>query len=89
MRNDVSSTKEIFFAHEIETIFIEIVLSKTKPLAVCVIYCPPSQTRRKFLINLIPSKKETYTLGDFNINLYLNNKYIFGKYWTPVSSIIS
>ena len=45
VRNDVSSTKEIFFAHEIETIFIEIVLSKTKPLAVGVIYCPPSQTR--------------------------------------------
>ena len=45
MRNDVSSTKEIFFAHEIETIFIEIVLSKTKPLAVGVIYCRPSQTR--------------------------------------------
>ena len=29
--------------------------------------------------------KETYILVDFNINLYLNNKYVFEKYSTAVS----
>ena len=32
--------------------------------------------------------KETYILGDFNINLYLNNKYVFEKCWTIVSNTI-
>ena len=60
VRNDVSSTKEIFFSHEVETIFIEIFLSKTKTLAVGVIFCPPSQTSflKTLTEFLIPSKKK-------------------------------
>ena len=32
--------------------------------------------------------KESYILGDFNINLFLNNKYVFEKCSTTVSNII-
>ena len=32
--------------------------------------------------------KETYVLGDFNINMYLNNKYIFDKCLTIASNTI-
>ena len=32
--------------------------------------------------------KETYILGDFNINLYLNNEYVFEKCSTTVSNTI-
>lgn len=91
VRNDVSSTKEIFFPQEVETIFIEIFLSKTKPLAVGVIFCPLSQISFSKTLPEISDtiKKETYTLSIFTINVYLNNKYIFAKCWTTVSSIIS
>ena len=53
-------------------------------MAVGIVYRPPSQTSFLETINehfykLDTINKETYILGDFNINLYLNNKYIFEK----------
>ena len=77
----------------IETIFIEIFLPKTKPMAVGIIYRPPSQTSFLETMNerfhkLDTISKETYILGDFNINLYLNNKYVFDKCSTPILNII-
>ena len=44
MRNDLSFTKRNYFPHDIETIFIEIFLPKTKPMTVGIVYRPPSQT---------------------------------------------
>ena len=40
------------------------------------------------LYKLDTINKETYILGDFNINLYLNNKYVFEKCSTIVSNTI-
>ena len=37
-RNDLSFTKRIYFPHDIETIFIEIFLPKTKPKRVGIVY---------------------------------------------------
>ena len=93
VRNDLSSTKRIFFPHDIETIFIEIYLPKSKPMTVGIFYRSPSQTNFLESINenfykLDTINKETYTLGDFNINLYLNNKYIFEKNSTTVSNTV-
>ena len=34
-------------------------------------------------------KKEAYILGGFNVNLSLDNKYVFEKCWIPVLNIIS
>ena len=44
-------------------------------------YRPPSQTNFLEILNMIfekidIDKKEIYTLGDFNINMYHNNRYI-------------
>ena len=44
VRNHLSFTKRNYFPHDIETIFIEIFLPKTKPLTVGIVYRPPSQT---------------------------------------------
>ena len=57
------------------------------------IYRPPSQrsfleTMNKHFYKLDTIKKETHILADFNINLYLNNKYVFEKYSTTVSNTI-
>ena len=55
-----------------------------KPIVVGIIYQPPSQSEFLEIINTHFSKLDTnnneiYILGDFNINLYLNNSYIFQK----------
>ena len=80
MSYDVKS----FFPPEIENIFFEILLPNTKPIVVGIIYRPPSQSEFLEIINTHFSKLDTnnneiYILGDFNINLYLNNSYIFLK----------
>ena len=73
MRNDLSFTKRNYFPHDIETVFTEIFLPKTKPMAVCIDYRPPSQTSFSETMNehfykLGTINKETYILGDFEIN---------------------
>ena len=60
---------------------VEILLPKTKPILVEIIYRSPSQdSSLEILCKNFPSidtdTKETYILGDFNINMYENNKYI-------------
>ena len=84
VRNYLSFTKRNYFPHDIETIFIEIFLPKTKAMTVGIVYRTPSQTiflerMNEHFYKLDTINKETYILGDFNINLYLNNKYVFEK----------
>ena len=72
-------------------LFIEIFLPKTMPMTVGMVYPPPSQTSFLEIMNehfykLDAINKETYILGDFNVNLYLNNKYVFEKCPTTVSN---
>ena len=79
IRNDLSYDIKSFFLHEIENIFFKLLLPSTKPI---VQYWPPSQSEFLEIINPHFSKLETnnneiYILGNFNINLYLNNPYIF------------
>ena len=55
-----------------------------KPIVVRIIYHPPSQSEFLEIINTHFSKLDTnnneiYILGNFNINLCLNNSYIFQK----------
>ena len=93
VRNDLGFTERNDIPHDIETIFIEIFLSKTKPMTVGIVYRPPSQTSfletmNEHFYKLDTINKETYILGDFNINLYLNNKYVFEKCSTIVSNTI-
>ena len=42
-KNYLSFTKRKYFPNDIEAIFIEILLPKTKPMTVDIIYRPPSQ----------------------------------------------
>ena len=65
---------------DIEGIFFDILLPKTKPIFVGIIYRPPIcinflECFNKHLddINL---ENEIFLLGDFNINLFHNGKYI-------------
>ena len=82
IRNDLSYDVKSFFPPKIENIFFKI-LPITKPIVVGIIYRPPSQSEVLEIVNTHFDKLDTnngiYILGDFNINLYLNNSYIFQK----------
>ena len=70
-----------FFPNVIENIFFEILLPKTTPITVRIMYRPPSQTNFLEILNMTfekvdIDKKEIYILGDSNINMYHNNRYI-------------
>ena len=75
IRNDLSYTQKNLFQNNIENVFFEIHFPKTKPITVGIVYRPPNQTNSIKTLNenfakLDITNKETYILGDFNINLY-------------------
>ena len=66
IRNDLSYTQINLFSNDIENVFFEIHLPKTKLITVGIAYRRPNESNS--------TNKETYILGDFNINLYHNGK---------------
>ena len=81
IRSDISYVQKDFFPNVIKNIFFEILLPKTSPITVSIMYRPPSQTNFLEILNMTfekvdVDKKEIYILGDFNINMYHNNRYI-------------
>ena len=70
------------FSTEFENIFVDILLPKTKPILVGILYNP---FKPDFLDKLSPAititdnfdNQEVYMLGDLNINLWYEGKYIF------------
>ena len=69
------------FPSEIESVFFEILLPNSKPITEGTIYRAPNQSNFLEVLNENMNKidsvsNETYILGDFNINLSLNDSYI-------------
>ena len=89
VRNHRSYIEKDSFPEEIENIFFEILLPKTKPITVGIIYGPPNQSKflqtHENLAKLDTLKKELYILGDFNMNLYQNQNHTECKNNTLVS----
>ena len=84
IRSNLSYNILSVFSREIEKIFFEILLPNSKPVIVGTIYCPPSQNNFLELLNSNMNKinsvdNEIYILGDFNINLFLNDSYVLEK----------
>ena len=84
IRNDLSYNILSVFPCEIENIFFEILLPNSKPVIVGTIYRPPSQNNFLELLNSNMNKinsvdNEIYIIVDFNINLFLNDSYVFEK----------
>ena len=81
IRSDISYVQKTFFLNVIENIFFEILLPKTTPVTVGIMYRPPSQTNFLEILNMTfekvdIDKKEIHILGDLNVNMYHNNRYI-------------
>ena len=79
IRSDISYVPKNVFPNVIENIFFEILLLKTTPITVEIMYRPPSQTNFLEILNMTLEKididkKEIYILGDFNVNMYHNNR---------------
>ena len=73
-----------FLPNEIENITFDILMPHTKPVTVGIIYRPPNQSKfldifEENLTKLNISYREIYFLGDFNINLFEKEKYVFDK----------
>ena len=90
----MSYTQKNLYPNDIENVFFEIHLPKTKPIAVGIVYQPPNQTNFIKTLNenfakLDTTNKETYILGDFNINLYHNGKYIIRQNNTLMSRSVT
>ena len=82
IRNDLSYNMKSFLPSEIENIFIEIFLPYSKSLVVGTIYHPPSQgnfteTIAEHFSKIDTNYTEIYILGNFNVNLFSKQKYIF------------
>ena len=84
IKNNICFNEINFFHKDIENILFDILLPKSKPFTVGVMYCPPGQNNFLDLLKedfdkLNPEKKELQILGDFNINLLINGKSILDK----------
>ena len=94
VRNDLSYIAKNFFPEGIENIFFEILLPKTKPINVGIIYWPPNQnnflqTLNENFAKIDTLKKELCIHGDFNINLYQNQNHTGCKNNNLVSATAS
>ena len=66
IRSDISYFQKQYFTEEIENIFFEILLPKTKPIVVRIIYRSPSQNnflkiRNKSFPSIDTDAKKTYS----------------------------
>ena len=81
VRNDLYFNIKNVFSNSLEHVFFEILLPKFKPIAIGIFYRPPNVNNfLEILSNDFKKvdirKKEIYILGDFNINLLQNGKFI-------------
>ena len=81
VRNDICYNSKQVLQDDIENIFIDLLLPKTKPITVGIVYKPPHQTGfiEKITANfnsLNVADTEMYVLRDLNINLLQNSEYI-------------
>ena len=84
VNKNVGVKERVNFSKDIENVFVDILLPKTKPILVGILYNP---FKSNFLDNLSTAisntenfdNQEVYLLGDFNINLWHKDKYLFKK----------
>ena len=93
VKQHITFDVKYYFLNEIENIFVDIFLPKTKPFTLGFFYRPPNQYNFLHLIEddfkkLNPESKELHILGDININTLIDdNRSIFEiRKNTPLSN---
>ena len=84
IRSNINYKLNSFLPNEIENITFDILMPHTKLITVVIIYRLPNQSKfldifEENLPKLNTNYREIYFLGDFNINLFENDKYVFQK----------
>ena len=80
IRKDLCFSTRTLPCKEIENLVFDILLPKSKSITIGVFYRPPNQAEfmdvLEIFSNLNLKDNEIYLLGDFNINLFQNGKYV-------------
>ena len=77
IKHDVSFSTKNILSEEIEIIFVGLLLPKTKPISVGIVYRPPKDTNflqlfTEILNSLNILENEIFVFGDMNINILQN-----------------
>ena len=86
IKNNIAYNRKPSLSENIENVTLDILLPKSKPITVGIIYRPPSQNDfvehfHKALTKLPFQSNEIFLLGDFNINLFFEGHFILKKYF--------
>ena len=81
IRSDLCFNSRNIFSNSIEHIFFDLLIPKLRPISTGIFYRPPNANNflESFINDLKQTdfkKSEAYFLGDFNINLLLNDKFV-------------
>ena len=82
----------MIISEKIENIVLDILLPKSKPITVGIIYRPPNQVgfidHFNNALGKLPFQwNEIYLLGDFNVNLFSEVHYVLKKYSKKLKEI--
>ena len=77
IKHDICFSSKNILSKKIEIIFVDLLLPKTKPISVGIVYRPPKDTKLLQLfveilnfVNIL--ENEIFVLGDMNINILQN-----------------
>ena len=81
IRADLCFNRRNVFSSSIEYVFFDLLIPKVKPISIGIFYRPPNvntflETFLNYLKLIDFTKSKVYFLGDFNINLLQNNKFV-------------
>ena len=84
VRFDISFNSQNYAAEEIENISFDLLLPKTKPISIAIIYKPPTDNRlldylSKGFNDFNLMENYLFILGDTNINILVNGQCILDK----------
>ena len=85
IRSDICFNSQSYLSDEIENISFDLLLPKTKPISIAIIYKPPTDNRcldylSKGLNDFNLMENDLLILGDTNINILDNGENILDKY---------
>ena len=85
-KNNIAHNQQSSTPENIDNIILDILLPKSKPITVGIIYRSPNQIYfidrfNNALGRLLFQSNEIYLLGDFNINLFFEGHYVLKKYF--------
>ena len=81
IRADLCFNRRNVFSSSIEYVFFDLLIPKVKPISIGIFYRPPNvNTFMETFLNDLKlidfTKSKVYFLGDFNMNLLQNNKFV-------------